>query len=203
MKKILISGMAALVVGLGVSTTSAAQSVFFSAEPDGTRDPLISAPPGSSFTAHIYADIDDMHGGLVSWGVEVGYDPSKAQLTVPCCETDPQWTLPETIDTSVSGKVSMVDGRIGDGIAAPPAIYLGNISFEITDEMGWILWMQDVFPDSDGFNGFVAADGYVYDGSIEYLPTQVNVSAVPIPAAAYLFGSGILGLIGIARRKAA
>jgi hypothetical protein len=31
----------------------------------------------------------------------------------------------------------------------------------------------------------------------------VNVSAVPIPAAAWLFGSGLLGLVGIARRKKA
>jgi hypothetical protein len=29
----------------------------------------------------------------------------------------------------------------------------------------------------------------------------VGVSAIPIPAAAWLFGSGLLGLIGIARRK--
>lgn len=30
-----------------------------------------------------------------------------------------------------------------------------------------------------------------------------NVSAVPLPAAAWLFGSGILGLVGLARRKKA
>ena len=32
---------------------------------------------------------------------------------------------------------------------------------------------------------------------------NVTVSAVPVPAAAWLFGSGLLGLIGIARRKTA
>ena len=31
----------------------------------------------------------------------------------------------------------------------------------------------------------------------------VGVSAIPVPAAAWLFGSGLLGLIGIARRKQA
>ena len=30
----------------------------------------------------------------------------------------------------------------------------------------------------------------------------LNVGAVPIPAAAWLFGSGLLGLVGVARRKA-
>jgi hypothetical protein len=29
----------------------------------------------------------------------------------------------------------------------------------------------------------------------------VGVSAIPVPAAAWLFGSGLLGLIGVARRK--
>jgi hypothetical protein len=28
-----------------------------------------------------------------------------------------------------------------------------------------------------------------------------NISTVPVPAAAWLFGSGLLGLVGIARRK--
>jgi len=28
-----------------------------------------------------------------------------------------------------------------------------------------------------------------------------NISAVPVPAAAWLFGSGLIGLIGVARRK--
>ena len=32
---------------------------------------------------------------------------------------------------------------------------------------------------------------------------QVQVSAVPVPAAVWLFGSGLLGLVGIARRKKA
>ncbi|PCJ83805.1 MAG: hypothetical protein COA54_14955 [Thiotrichaceae bacterium] len=30
-----------------------------------------------------------------------------------------------------------------------------------------------------------------------------DVSAVPVPAAAWLFGSGLLGLVGVARRKSA
>jgi PKD repeat protein len=38
-------------------------------------------------------------------------------------------------------------------------------------------------------------------GQRDYTTIQINVSAVPIPAALWLFGSGILGFIGIARRK--
>ena len=68
--------------------------------------------------------------------------------------------------------------------------------------------------------GFSEDDGgyYYFDrefGSFDCTPKGINctaatshvsaygVSAVPIPAAAWLFGSGLLGLVGIARRKKA
>lgn len=35
-----------------------------------------------------------------------------------------------------------------------------------------------------------------------YKNESVEVSAIPVPAAAWLFGSGLIGLIGLARRKA-
>jgi len=41
-------------------------------------------------------------------------------------------------------------------------------------------------------------DGYADNVSLTLTPT----SAVPVPAAAWLFGSGLLGLIGMVRRKA-
>ena len=34
-----------------------------------------------------------------------------------------------------------------------------------------------------------------------YLVREASISAVPVPAAVWLFGSGLLGLIGVARRK--
>jgi len=37
------------------------------------------------------------------------------------------------------------------------------------------------------------------DGTLTY----GDVSAVPVPAAVWLFGSGLVGLVGIARRKKA
>lgn len=40
---------------------------------------------------------------------------------------------------------------------------------------------------------------YRYHGDL----TSLEISAVPVPAAAWLLGSGLLGLVGIARRKAA
>jgi len=56
---------------------------------------------------------------------------------------------------------------------------------------------------SDRFNS-----AWIFDSSIQLNPTLNSVYAlssvitvIPIPASLYLFGSGILGLIGIARKK--
>ncbi len=40
-----------------------------------------------------------------------------------------------------------------------------------------------------------------YLGTMDGNPISLSVSAVPVPAAAWLFGSGLLGLVGIARLK--
>ena len=64
------------------------------------------------------------------------------------------------------------------------------------------------------FLGFVASNGEAFS-EIAFLPNGArdgfgldnvhignSLSAVPIPAAVWLFGSGLIGLIGLARRKA-
>ncbi len=56
---------------------------------------------------------------------------------------------------------------------------------------------------SSFFGGVVNTDLAAWrldaDGTLTY---NVPVSAVPVPAAVWLFGSGLLGLVGVARRKA-
>jgi len=46
-----------------------------------------------------------------------------------------------------------------------------------------------------------------FDGLIDMTPTgvgsEVTINAVPVPAAVWLFGSGLLGLVGVARRRTA
>ena len=42
------------------------------------------------------------------------------------------------------------------------------------------------------------APSYEY---VRFDVTDISVTAVPLPAALWLFGSGLLGLLGVARRK--
>lgn len=70
-----------------------------------------------------------------------------------------------------------------------------------------IYWSSTEYaPNTSSFAwGFGAGDGYqyAYNKSNTYYAWAVHpgdVAVVPVPAAAWLFGSGLLGLIGVARR---
>ena len=56
---------------------------------------------------------------------------------------------------------------------------------------------------NDGYWTVGTSTAYYQDWITSYVPTAMfGISPVPIPSAVWLFGSGLLGLIGIARRKA-
>jgi hypothetical protein len=48
---------------------------------------------------------------------------------------------------------------------------------------------------------YLALQDAITDGTRKLKTTGVALTSVPVPAAAWLFGSGLLGLVGIARRK--
>ena len=93
-------------------------------------------------------------------------------------------------------------------------ISLNDYSFSAID--GDIMWQSDVNWDCTvckEYQTFTAADivafiPIIYSIPVEHLPTPIiwpdrygDVSIVPVPATVWLFGSGLIGLIGIARRK--
>ena len=95
----------------------------------------------------------------------------------------------------------------------------------ITYESNWYSnsYLTDI-PSGDTLSGFIVHTGAIpteinfyafarfgvadynendafYQGFNPGFEGTVNLSAVPVPAAAWLFGSGLVGLIGVARRK--
>ena len=77
----------------------------------------------------------------------------------------------------------------------------GTTSYYTIDNAGFVRGGQ-VLPDGynllDGVRGNSMADGPFPGANIFF---DFSVATVPIPAAVWLFGSGLLGLVGIARRK--
>ena len=61
-------------------------------------------------------------------------------------------------------------------------------------------WISFNTPEGSGLSVGAFTDAGVAFFSLQFQPTVVPV---PIPAAAWLFGSGLLGLVGMARRKKA
>lgn len=60
-----------------------------------------------------------------------------------------------------------------------------------------------VFNSADGAQNYYGKTNYGYAWAVHTGDVGVAVpSSVPVPAATWLFGSGLLGLIGTARRKA-
>ena len=61
-------------------------------------------------------------------------------------------------------------------------------------------WLADSGVVSAGANSFIVSFG---GDSVLEVDVQIVPSQVPVPAAVWLFGSGLLGLVGMARRKKA
>lgn len=64
----------------------------------------------------------------------------------------------------------------------------------------WHTGSTDFISQIGQFDGY---DGITSPGTVSGVWTQFEMTPVPVPAAVWLFGSGLLGLVGIARRKSA
>lgn len=127
-----------------------------------------------------------------------GYDLSYADLSNKVAKiyeiTDKSW-LPNSgvgltfadlagFQIKAPSVAELNTGWVGLGTGAPR-----ELSTNVAYGVNWVF--------GDTLSNYVSGDpGYI-------VGNDASVSAVPVPAAAWLFGSGLLGLIGVARRKAA
>jgi len=97
----------------------------------------------------------------------------------------------EILSMSLSGTVGPIPIQVRQN---PTLLSLGQTT--ITD-LGGGLWQIDSF--FDIFTELSVDGGGNWAPSLE--ASRMVLQPVPIPAAAWLFGSGLLGLVGMARRK--
>lgn len=167
------------------------------------------APAGSSFVVTVDgAGFTEGAGGTVGGGLLISWDPNIielqpiAPLTAPygggldtsLFNGDQFFALPPVLDNDVGTLEFSTTSFFGDPSATPSIAALTfNALLPGTFDALIDVSVFDVWADLD--SNFITTPVSV--------GTTIVVSAIPVPAAVWLFGSGLLGLVGIARRKKA
>lgn len=123
------------------------------------------------------------------------WDPTVLQY-IGMTVANPPWDTAAVNDANAAaGIVDFV--FLGQSVGASTGQFgLATLSFNVIGATGTDI----VFADSS-FGGFVAPGGIAVP--VTYVNAQVFLGPIPVPAAVWLFGSGLLGLLGIARRRKA
>ena len=154
---------------------------------------------GDTFSLTVSGDFS-AEGGTLGGGVVLSWDTNQVQLTNDLATTKALvndsalangWIVPNTNNLVVTASSVSIEVLS----FANPSIF--NI---------FSLDLIAVPPPSSGPINITASDLSIATGGwgnlpVDFIGATVNTSAVPVPAAAWLFGSGLIGLVGIARRK--
>jgi hypothetical protein len=185
MKTITSSLFSLCALGLSANTSLAA-TVGITPDAPGyfLNDIVTLSIDGSDFTESV-----DGAGFTLSW------DPSILSYTGTLID-NPPWDTSAYIDNSASnGTLDRI--FVGSSSGAGTDFALADITFTAL-----ALGSTDILIGTSGGGCVPGACGvFSTNGELltNFTPTQVNV--VPIPAAAWLFGSGVVGLIGLSRRR--
>jgi hypothetical protein len=157
---------------------------------------LLSYIPGSVVAATIFAPTDGNINFLFSSNLQGG--------TLAMFDDNDQSYLADSIDIPLASTVGIfgpVNGN-NDYLATNSP---GDTPLTLTGSNNFILglylngaWLSDTSVFDQGANSYTVT--FSNGGSLLMVDTQV-ISAVPLPAAAWLFGSGLLALTGLVRRK--
>ena len=105
----------------------------------------------------------------------------------------------DTIEAGVYTNVVVGAGQVGGHILFDWNTTTNIDVVNVWDVAGDTYTSTDVNADADGLPGLAMIDGAFPGFAANFNFTAP--AAVPVPAAVWLFGSGLLGLVGVARRK--
>ena len=123
------------------------------------------------------------------------WDSFAQDIPYVCCDTFGYMPFQFNVDVLAGEQLAIVlytEGTVALSI-------MGNTQYTagMDPYIGGSIWGQSNYNNGEWYpNG---GSSYQWDWGFQ---TYVETSAVPIPAAVWLFGSGLIGLIGVARKKA-
>ena len=191
-----------------VGTTCACLTVVSFSADAALVGRLAATPGGTDYQAYYDTDADltwlaDASLGI---GTSMGFDTANAWAASFDVAGVTGWRLPDA-DPACGNAYNCTDSEMGN------LFYnvLGNTSGSLTNTgpfsnvrtgFYWSsMWSESggwAFDFGDGHQAQLPFNYSIYAWAVQ----SGDVSTVPVPAAVWLFGSGLLGLVGLARRKA-
>ncbi len=202
-----LSRLAAAAVLMSVVSGAQAVSVSMSLNAILPPDPIT---PSDMIELQVLMDFSD--DATLGGGFDIIFDPglvsyvSESYITDPALGSDADFTRDDNpLVTDIRNRVEILPDRLAGaafgnfgGLSGPAVV---ASLFFIADAGGDAVFsLGDSTSASVG--GFFSAVTFAEQFPV-FTGTTVNISAVPVPAAVWLFGSGLVGLVGIARRRAA
>lgn len=146
-----------------------------------------------------------MTPGVVAGDINLGFSNGTGAATSITLTSFPGsfGALPEgNVATSWAGQVANSFTLVGGVITTYDFMAITGPAYSGTE-----LCLNNSANSNNGFGrGCPSGLSYLGDGSVHtsaWVFSGINVSSVPVPAAAWLLGSGLLGLVGVARKSKA
>lgn len=166
-----------------------------------TVDPMNSTvAPGATFDVAVVGR--DFADGTIGGGFTISWDPALLQLDSYSLTFAGDQILGQLgVVDNVAGSLSNADVTSIFTVVDVPNFDIALLTFTSTGVAGTSALDLSIGLFDDGVNERVWADATgFFDTTPDFVDGSVNV--IPVPAAVWLFGSGLLGLIGVARRRA-
>ena len=180
------TGYSAIVDEGGAAQGSKQMSVFSDYNPWSP----FTAGPGTTVQAFVSNDIGAITADMVGNTYAFSFDAKHGNIDTMLSDAD---AFVKVLKSSDGSYIELANNAFDSGANLTSAWSGGSILLNV--DAGMVGELLQI-----GFSATAtdwSASGVVYDNL-----NFAEVSAVPVPAAVWLFGSGLIGLVGVARRKA-
>lgn len=204
MKRLILTAIIAL---LAVSTTKAATTVF-------TDEDAFKAAIGL-FTVHDFDSFElnegpDIFGNFQTLDQQIpGIDFDNARVNIGAFGGTSNSSPNVVLNADFINPIVINFDQLQRGVGLFNTSIVDAERFEVFDTNDTLLGTIDLSDQVINFGGFISDEGISKAVITPIAPTNgsifiddLTVSAIPLPASFLLFGSGLLGLVSIARKKA-